>query len=413
MDKLRIGFVGYGRRGPGVLRTFAKMPDVEIVAVCDPKEGRPEKAAAETQNVAGYTPLCFSDYRKMIKEVKLDAVINVASWESHINVCIDCMEAGIPVGFEVGGAYNIEDCWDLVRAYERTGTPCMMLTNSKFDKRNMAISKMAREGLFGKIVHCDGAYCHYMTEGVIDGHYNLDYYRLMNYKLRNSENYPFHPMGTIAEILDITRGNKILTVSSVSSGAFSINEHIRETRGLDHPLAFEHFAQGDVITTTMKCVRGETITLRLDTTLPRVYSRRFEVHGTKGIFMEDGNLIYLKGQEERPAPELYNSAKEYVDKYAHPCWEGKEISIGNISLAMDTGHGGTDFLVTRAFLDSLKNGWPMITDVYDAATMMAVTPASEESIAKGGAPVMLPDFTRGAYIKRKPLTQDDNFWSAN
>jgi hypothetical protein len=55
----------------------------------------------------------------------------------------------------------------------------------------------------------------------------------------------------------------------------------------------------------------------------------------------------------------------------------------------------------------------MITDVYDAATMMAVTPASEESIAKGGAPVMLPDFTRGAYIKRKPLTQDDNFWSAN
>ena len=57
-------------------------------------------------------------------------------------------------------------------------------------------------------------------------------------------------------------------------------------------------------------------------------------------------------------------------------------------------------------------GLPMITDVYDAATMMAITPLSEESIAKGGAPVMMPDFTKGRYLTRKPLTSDDNPWSA-
>lgn len=414
MKKFKIGFVGYGRRGPGMLRTVAKMPDVEIVAVCDLKEDRQKNAAAAVQSYAGNTPICIGDYHDLLN-MGLDAVINCASWADHVNVVVDCLNAGVPVGFEVGGAYNVDDCWEIIKAYEKTKTPCMMLTNSRFVKEYMALAKMAKEGLFGKVVHCEGGYCHYMANNIVEEHYSSNYYRLVNYMLRCSENYPCHAMGSIADVLDLNRGNKIVSVSSVASCSAGIHEYILDAHGPEHELANVNFAQGDVVTTILKCARGETITLRLDTTLPRPYSRHFEIHGTKGIYMEDGNMLHIKEFPEtmgESAKELYNNADKYLESYLHPAWQNKEeITVGEISMAMDTGHGGTDFFVIRAFLDSLRNGWPMITDVYDAALFMALTPLSEESIMKGGAPVMAPDFTRGKYLTRKPLTREDNFWA--
>ena len=62
--------------------------------------------------------------------------------------------------------------------------------------------------------------------------------------------------------------------------------------------------------------------------------------------------------------------------------------------------------LSAGFIDLHTHG------VYDAAMMMALSPLSEESIAKGGAPVMMPDFTKGRYLTRKPLTIADNPWSA-
>lgn len=416
MDKkFKIGFIGYGRRGPGMLRTIAYMPDVEVVAVCDLLEDRQKNAAEMVKAIAGNTPVCVTDYKELFN-MELDAVINCASWADHSGIAIDCLNAGVPIGFEVGGAYSIDECWELVKAYEKTKTPCMMLTNSKFTKQNMAIVRMAHEGLFGKVIHCDGGYCHYMTKSVVEGHYDLGYYRLINYLLRNSENYPMHALGSIAEILELNRGNKILTVSSTASCSAGIREYIKETRGTDHPLYGADFAQGDIISTNLKCARGETISMRLDTVLPRPYSRKFEVHGTRGCYLEDGNMVYLKDYPETWSEEahaLYNNADKYIDKFLHPAWQRLEDERASGSASdMNTGHGGTDHFVIRAFIDSVRMGLPMITDVYDAAMLMAITPLSEESIAKGGAPVMMPDFTKGRYLTRKPLTSKDNFWSA-
>ena len=414
-EKFKIGFIGYGRRGKGMLKTIASLPDVEVAAVCDLREDRQRSAADSVLEIAGNTPMRVTDYKDLLN-MKIDAIINCASWADHTEIVIDCLGAGVPIGFEVGGAYSIDECWELVKTYERTKTPCMMLTNSKFTKQNMSLVRMAHEGLFGRIVHCDGGYCHYMTKHVVEGHYDLGYYRLINYLLRNSENYPFHALGTIADILEINRGNKILTVSSTASCAAGIREYVRETRGTDHPLYGEDFAQGDIISTNIKCARGETVSLRLDTVLPRPYSRKFEIHGTRGCFLEDGNVVYLKDYPEtclESAHALYGNADKYIEKFLHPAWEAFEHNAENgIASDMNAGHGGTDAFVLRAFIDSVRRTLPMITDVYDAAMMMAITPLSEESIAKGGAPVMMPDFTKGRYLTRKPLTTNDNPWSA-
>ncbi len=413
-EKFKIGFVGWGRRGKGMLKMFASMPDVEVVAVCDNYQDRHIQAAESVKNITGTAPVPTQNYKDLLT-MDIDAVINCCSWADHVNIVLDCLNAGVPIGFEVGGAYNVEECWEIVRTQERTGTPCMMLTNTRFAKREMALVRMAKAGFFGKIVHCDGGYCHYMTDQVVDGFYSLNYYRLHNFLLRNSENYPCHAMGTIANILDINRGNKIVSISSVSSAACGIHSYVNEKYGHEHELADVNFMQGDIITTTMRCARGETITLRLDNTLPRAYSRNLQIHGTKGMFTEDGNYIFLKDEHlayRDRAQALYNNANSYIEKYVHPIWQNNpEVPVPAGIDPMNVGHGGTDQLVARAFIDSVRNNLPMVTDVYDAAMLMSLTPLSEESIIKGGAPVMVPDFTKGRYITRKPLTSDDTLWS--
>lgn len=406
--KLRVGYVGYGRRGygGGLLGQYLKMDDVDVVAVCDLDPEKCELAAQRVKEKKGYMPFVTTDYKELFDR-NLDALVNGCGWESHVNVAIDSMNVGVPIGIEVGGSYSIDEVWELVKTHERTGVPCMMLTNVRYMKKEMALVNMVRKGVFGKVVHCDGGYCHDMCESML----TQEYYRLGNYKVRNADTYPCHALGPILSILDINRGNKMVSLSSVASCSAGLHEYIKANCGHDHPLADYNFAQGDIVTTTIKCARGETITLRLDTSLPRPYSRRFEIHGTKGMYAEDGNFIYLEDEHKElkeKTKELYNNADEYVEKYNHRIWAAKEEAKGDM---FSSGHGGSDGMLNRAFIDSVKYGYPMPTDIYDTAILMCITALSEQSIAMGGAPVAVPDFTKGAYIKRKPLTKEDNPWA--
>ncbi|MFV0566236.1 MAG: hypothetical protein ACK5NB_10430 [Flavobacteriaceae bacterium] len=69
---------------------------------------------------------------------------------------------------------------------------------------------------------------------------------------------------------------------------------------------------------------------------------------------------------------------------------------------MGAGHGGMDFFLDHAFVESAKANIAPPMDAYDAAAWSAVTPLSELSIENNGEPQDFPDFTRGNWIKRKP-----------
>ena len=97
---------------------------------------------------------------------EIDAIITPSAWESHVDICIDSMLAGKYVATEVGGAYSIEQCWELVRTYERTKVPCMMLENCCYGKEEMTILNMIKKGVFGELVHCEGGYRHDLRDEV-------------------------------------------------------------------------------------------------------------------------------------------------------------------------------------------------------------------------------------------------------
>ena len=398
MEKVRVAVVGIGCRGQYMMEhCLLEMDNMVVTAVCDTYEDRVQWGVDTVVRHGQPAPFASTNWHDVLNKELADAVMILSSWESHVPIAIEAMQKGIAVGMEVGGAYSIDQCWDLVRTYEQTGTPFMFLENCCYGRTEMMVMNMIKQGLFGEIVHCEGGYCHDLRDEIALGKENR-HYRLRNYLHRNCENYPTHELGPIAQILDINRGNRFLSLVSVASKSRGMNEYAKQHENVNPALQTASFAQGDVVTTIIKCANGETITLSLDTTLPRAYSRRFTVRGTLGMYMEDNNSIYLDSdftpEDHWCWSKNWNNAEKYLEKYEHPVWE-KYLKEG-----LRGGHGGMDGLVYDAFIEAVRNGTPCPIDVYDAAAWMAVTPLSEMSIAKGGAPVNFPDFTGGAFCER-------------
>lgn len=399
--KVRIGVVGLGFRGIPQLDVLLTMPDVDIVAVCDVYEDRVKEAQDHVEKARGVCPVGTLDYHVLNACEEIEAVVIMTSWTTHILIAVDAMEHGKIVGMEVGGASSIEECWQLVRTSEKTGMPVMLLENCCYNKEEMTLLNMIKKGVFGELVHCRGGYQHDLRDEVGEGDINR-HYRQDNFMHRNGELYPTHEMGPIAMYLNLNRGNRMLSLVSMASKAIGEHAWLQKHRP-DTALAQAAFHEGDVVTTMIRCANGETIVLTHDCTLPRPYSRGGHVQGLKGIWQEDNHSIYL--EDRTPADPAYwthrwESDQPYMEEFLHPLWrEYREFGLRG-------GHGGMDYLVLRAFIESIQQEKAFPIDVYDAASWMAITCLSEQSVAMGSMPVPVPDFTDGRWICREKRAGD-------
>ena len=119
-------------------------------------------------------------------------------------------------------------------------------------------------------------------------------------------------------------------------------------------------------------------------------------------------LVYVSNPNNPTGSVLSVSAMErivrrceemdaYLEKYDHPLW------VKHGDYAEGSGHGGMDFFVDHAFVEIVKRKLEAPLDAYDAAAWSAITPLSELSIENNGEPQDFPDFTRGRWMKRKPV----------
>ncbi len=399
MKKIRFAVIGYGSRGRSITRkVLFSFPEIEVVAVCDEYADRTEQAVAEVTAKYGKTPISSTNYLDVLRSDAVDAVYVATAWETHVEVAIDALRLGIPVALEVGGAYSIESLWRMVREQERTATPLMLMENCCFGKSELLATAMVRQGLLGEIVHCHGAYAHYLADEIASGE-QLRHYRLRNYLARNCENYPTHELGPIAKLLGINRGNAMLSLVSVASKAVGMEDYVAQNLDKYPELAGKRFRQGDMVNTIITCADGATISLRLDTTLPRSYAREFTVHGTRGLYEQNTHTVYFSGEPETFDTQKYyrenlGNAARFEEKYLPSVW--REMTEERLR----AGHGGIDSIEFRVFLDCLIENRPMPIDVYDAASWMAVSALSEASIAAGGMPQAIPDFTSGEWLRR-------------
>lgn len=408
---VKVGIVGLGPRAEVLLAAFLQMEGLEVVAVCDLHREPIQKTLGIFERYGKPAPKTFTDYHRMLELEELEAVFIPTSWNSHLAIAADCMEAGKYAAIEVGGAASLDELWQLIHAYERTKTPVMMLENCCYCRDELMVMNMVRQGLFGELVYCEGGYEHNLRNTLAQMEKSGEE-RAYHNRFRNGELYPTHELGPIAKILRINRGNRFLSLTSTATKSVSIPQWRREQTAKGDAYPDVPFHQGDMITTVIKCAGGEVITLHHSVSLPRPYSRDGRVQGTKGIWLEDVKGIYIEGMSTDetkidPAGNPYDchywdKAEDYYEKYDHPIWrEDKDKLVG--------GHGGLDSLAIRAFLDAVRYRENTPIDVYDIAAWMAVTCLSEQSIALGSMPVAFPDFTNGKWIRREPAPR--NRWN--
>lgn len=408
---LQVGLIGVGLRGTNHLNNLLLREDVTITALCDTDPSRLElcseligKSGKPKVKTFGEHPY---SYRDLLALQDVDAVVISTPWQWHTPMAMDAMKAGKYTGLEVSAAMTLEECWDLVNTHEKTGAHLMLLENVNYRRDILAVLRMVREGVFGELVHFRCGYQHDLREvkfnnglqpyggGVEFGEKAISEARWRtDYSLkRNADVYPTHGLGPVAVMADVNRGNRFISLSSSATKAIGLHNHIVKNGGKDHPNAALKFKQGDVITTTIETARGETIIVTHDCNLPRPYSLGFRVQGANGLWEVDGSRLYIEGKS---SPHRWDEAGPWLDRYDHPLWQ----KYGEY--ASGSGHGGMDFFVLHAFVESAKKGVAPPIDVYDAASWSAVTPLSERSIEENGAPQFFPDFTRGRWMQRKP-----------
>lgn len=399
-EVVRVGYIGLGRRGMAMLKDcFAQMSDVQVVAVCDVAEKKNLAARDLLLEMGRPAPSLYTDYRDMLKNETLDAAVIMTGWNDRLEMAMDAMDAGLYTAIEVGCAYDISQCYALIETYERTKSPVMMLENGCYDRREMAAIAMARKGAFGRIVQCVGGYRHDLRREDLlkqnkDGTYDVDHYRMTEYVYRNCDQYPTHELGPISKLLKLNRGNRMLSLRSITTGAVGLHEYARDHLPEDHPFYNTPVAQSDIVTTFIECSNGEQIMLTLDTTLPRpFYCRDFSVRGTKGMCIESSGKVctwFMDGQ-----PKAFNNEAQWLEENDHPLHREYRQQVRG-------GHDGIDWLTTRAFIESVKRGIEPPIDAYDTALWLSIAPLSEMSIAQGGAAVPVPDFTNGKWFHREP-----------
>ena len=398
-EKIKVAVIGIGNRGSGMLSTICMMDDVDVIGVCDEYEDRAQDGIRRVEEKKGYKPFATTNYKEIFELEGLDSVYIATDWSTHVKIAIEAMKKGIPAASEVGGAYTLEECWEVVDTYEKTGVWAMFMENCCYGERELMIHNMVRDYKFGKIVACSGIYAHDLRNEICYGTKNR-HYRLRNYIARNCENYPTHALGPIAKLLDINRGNRFVSLTSVCSGSNGLKDYVKKNKDLHDELKKTEFAQADIVKTFIKTERGEVIDLTLDTCLPRFYSRGYTIRGLKGLYQEDGDIVYLDREphtnHEWDQSYFWGNANRNEKKYNHDLWKNTTKEM------MEAGHGGMDWHVLRAWVETVKNGTLPPIDVYDMAAWTCITALSEQSLKNNGETVEIPDFTRGKYKNREP-----------
>jgi len=288
LEKVRVGIVGVGGRGNSLLGNLLQMKsDVEVRAVCDIHRSRAEGARARVAQAGSPKPEAyFGDeyvWKKFMDRDDLDAVIVATYWEWHTPMAVYAMKTGKYVGVEVPAAYTLEECWELVNTYEQTGVPCMMLENWSFRSDNLAVLNMIRMGLLGEIMHCHCAHSHdCIDHWFFDRQTGKDRWPAKYLVEHNRDQYPTHQLGPVISWMDINRGD-----------AFDYVTATAEKFGPDHPNARRKFAQGDIVTTVVRTKKGKSIVINYDMQLPRPYDNRWLIQGTRGLYNEQREAVYL------------------------------------------------------------------------------------------------------------------------
>ena len=406
LETVRVGFIGLGMRGPGAVERWTHIPGTQIVALCDLLPERVESAQKILEKAGLPKAASYAGdekaWKKLCERDDIDIVYIATDWKHHAEMGVYAMEHGKHVAIEVPAAMTLEEIWSLINTSERTRKHCMQLENCVYDFFELTTLNMAQQGVFGEILHVEGAYIHNLED------YWSSYWNnwRMDYNRNNrGDVYATHGIGPACQLLNIHRGDRMKTLVAVDTKAVNGPAYIRKTTGEE----VKDFQNGDQTSTLIRTEKGKTILIQHNVMTPRPYSRMYQVVGADGYASKYPIEEYCMrptqiASNDVPNHEKLNAhgsvpadvKKALMDKYKHPIHKELEETAKKVG-----GHGGMDYIMDYRLVYCLRNGLPLDMDVYDLAEWCCMADLTKLSIENSSAPVAIPDFTRGAWNKVK------------
>ena len=368
---VRIGFVGIGKRGEKALARYASIQGAKICALADINAEAVEKAKEELerQGISGMNVYSGKDgWKELCREQNLDLIYICTEWNSHVEIALYAMEHGKHVAVEVPAATTVEGCWKLVDTSERTRRHLIMLENCCYDPFALTTLKIAQEGKLGNITHCEGAYIHYLQDTF---HEDSSYKWMEQQCAKHKGNaYPTHGLGPIAQVLGIHRGDRMVSLTSLTA-----------SNGADSHLL------GRVNNTLIRTIKGKTILLQFDLSTPRPYSRLQTTLGTTGFTQKYPIpcAMFASESEELVGEKITNFLKNN---------EHRITTKWNAEAERTEQPNAMNYTMDCRLIYCLNNGLPLDMDVYDAAEWSCIAELSALSAERHGEVVEIPDFTR-------------------
>ena len=374
-----------------------EIPGAELTAVCDIVESKVMDAQAKAVAKGFKEPAGYSrgprDFERLCAEQDLDLVFTATPWEWHVPVMLAAMANGKHAATEVPAAMTIDDCWAIIESAEKHRKHCVMMENCSYDRFELMTLNLVRQGIAGRGAPRRGGLLPRSPGPQVRPTRAKGCGAGPGPPTTTATSIPTHGLGPVANCMDINRGDRFERVVSFSSPSRGLQLWAAENLPADDPKRREKFILGDVNVSLIQTARGRTIYLGHNTQSPRPYSRLAMVQGTKGIASGWPYRVHLEGRS--PAHQ-WEDAEAYYQEFDHPLWQSKRIQ------EMDRGHGGMDFLEDFRLIECLTRGEPTDFDVYDAAALSSMVELSIRSVAKKGAPVEVPDFTKGRWRTRAP-----------
>ncbi len=374
---VRIALIGLGERGRKTLERYSLyISGAEIRCIVDIDEAKLHAANAwlKEQGKPQAQQLCGAEAWKQACQLPdIDVVYICTEWRTHTPIAVEAMKCGKHAVVEVPSATTIEECWQLVRTAEQTQRHLFMAENCCYDFFALETLEMHRQGFFGSITHCEGAYIHCLADRTaeqIAAGGTRHHWMLHSCALHGGNPYPTHAIGPIAQLLDFHHSDRMESLVSITS------------KGVGADL---QNSMGRINSTLIQTQNGVSILLQLDVTTSRPYNRLQTICGTEA-FAQKYPLITVQrvGQEQA----LYGEEAEqllasYAQSEAAQLWtQGHQMGVANeMNYAMD-----------MRLVQCLQQGLPLDIDVYDAAEWSCLAELTQQSAQNGGIPVNIPNF---------------------
>src|SRR5258707_2453314 len=146
-NRIRLGCIGLGNRGHQVLDAFLKQPDAEVVAVCDLSQRYMDFAAKK----AGTSPRQFKDYRQLLDQKDIDAVVIATPDHWHALQTVYACQAGKDVYVEKPASLCVAEGRQMVEAVRKHQRVCQVGIHRRSVERCREAAELVRNGGLGKV----------------------------------------------------------------------------------------------------------------------------------------------------------------------------------------------------------------------------------------------------------------------